>query len=155
MGGKARLAEEDAVHGREHIAPAARGIAFRPHCVGVAGRDVEPEALKFVQPVFRLIAGDDGGIDGADGDTGDPVRLQPGFVEGLVHASLVSAKCAAALQDKPNAVAAFWAGDGGDGFAVALCGKGWRGSGFAQHVHVAGLLGRVCLINKRAREGVI
>jgi hypothetical protein len=58
-----------------------------------------PELIK--APVGR-IARDDAGIDGADRRTNDPVRLDFGFVQGLVDAALIGAKRAATLQHQNN-----------------------------------------------------
>ena len=57
-----------------------------------------PEFLQPRQTVFRRIAGDQAGIDGADRGADDPVRLDAGFVQRLIDAGLIGAKRAAALQ---------------------------------------------------------
>ena len=68
--------------------------------------DAVPEFAQALQPLLRPVAGDDGGIDGADGDAGHPVRLQPGFMQGLIDAGLIGAQRAAALQHQGDAAAA-------------------------------------------------
>src|SRR5579871_3187851 len=62
---------------------------------------------KFPQPrnsLFRGVARDEGGVDGADGDSGNPVRVQLRFAERFVDARLVSAQRAAALQQQCDAL---------------------------------------------------
>jgi hypothetical protein len=61
-----------------------------------------PELAQAVEPVLRRVAGDDGAVDGAYRGADHPVRLQAGFVHGLVHAQLVGAQRAAALQDQDD-----------------------------------------------------
>jgi len=56
--------------------------------------------LQFLHAVLRLVAGDQAGIDGADGGADHPVRPDTRFVQRLVHAGLVGAERAAALQDE-------------------------------------------------------
>ena len=48
-----------------------------------------PELLQAGQTVFRRIARDQAGIDGADRGADDPVRLDAGFVQRLVDAGLI------------------------------------------------------------------
>jgi hypothetical protein len=60
--------------------------------------DAVPEFFQFRQPVFRLVAGDQAGIDGADRCADDPVRFDSGFVQGLINAGLIGAERATALQ---------------------------------------------------------
>ena len=50
-----------------------------------------------------MVAGDEGGVDGADGGADDPVGHQIVFVQRLVHPGLVGAKGAAALQHEHDA----------------------------------------------------
>ena len=57
-----------------------------------------PEFLQARQAVFRRIAGDQAGIDGADRGADDPVRLDAGFVQRLIDAGLIGSQRAAALQ---------------------------------------------------------
>jgi hypothetical protein len=46
------------------------------------------------------IAGDDGRVDGADGDSGHPVRMQLGLRQRFVNTRLVGAERAAALKQQ-------------------------------------------------------
>jgi hypothetical protein len=57
-----------------------------------------PEFAKARQPVQRRVAGDQAGVDGADRGADDPVRLDPGLMQGLIDAGLIGAERAAALQ---------------------------------------------------------
>ena len=50
------------------------------------------------------VAGDDGTIDGADRDAGDPVGMDVGFRQRLVDASLVCPQRTAALQKQGDAL---------------------------------------------------
>jgi len=50
--------------------------------------------------MFWRVAGDDGGVESADGDAGEPIGLISGVFERLERADLVGAKGAAALQDE-------------------------------------------------------
>ncbi len=50
----------------------------------------------------ELVAGDDGGVDGADRGADDPVRLDAGFMHGLIDAALVGAERAAALEHQDH-----------------------------------------------------
>ena len=65
--------------------------------------------------MFRLVAGDDGGVDGTDGDAGHPVGLKSSLVQGLIDASLIGPERAAALQDEADTVDALGAGSGSIG----------------------------------------
>jgi hypothetical protein len=66
-------------------------------CDGPGGHEV-PELAQPVDPVLGRVAGDQRGIDGADRDAGDPVRLQLGLAERGIHAGLVGTERPAALQ---------------------------------------------------------
>jgi hypothetical protein len=57
-----------------------------------------PEFLHTFEALGDRIAGDDGAVDGADGGADHPIRLNPGFMECLIDAGLVSAECAATLK---------------------------------------------------------
>ena len=59
-----------------------------------------PELAQPRHPVLRAVAGDQGGVDRADRDAGDPVGRVPHRREALVHAGLVGAEGAAALEDE-------------------------------------------------------
>ena len=63
-------------------------------------RHAVPEFLQPGQTRCGLIAGDQARVDGADRGADDPVRLDAGFVQGLVDAGLVGAERAAALEDQ-------------------------------------------------------
>ena len=56
-----------------------------------------PECAQLLDPCSRSIAGDDGGIDGADGNAGDPIGVQIGLGQRLIDAGLIGAEGAAAL----------------------------------------------------------
>ena len=59
-----------------------------------------PEFLQPLDALSRLVAGDDRGVDGADRDAGNPVRLEIAMAQRLIGAGLVGAERAAALQDE-------------------------------------------------------
>jgi len=59
-----------------------------------------PEFLQPLDALFALIAGDDRGVDRADRDAGDPVRLEIEMTQRLVGAGLVGAERAATLQNQ-------------------------------------------------------
>ena len=54
-----------------------------------------PRILELRQPVFRLVAGDQAGVDGADRCADDPIWLDFGFMHGLINPGLIGAKRAA------------------------------------------------------------
>src|SRR5690242_5186952 len=60
--------------------------------------DSAPELAQPPQAVLRLVAGDDGAIDGADRGADDPVGLDALFAQGFVDAGLIGAERAAALE---------------------------------------------------------
>jgi hypothetical protein len=57
-----------------------------------------PELAQPVDPMLGRVARDQGRIDRADGDAGDPVRLQLGLAECGIHARLVGAERAPTLE---------------------------------------------------------
>jgi hypothetical protein len=59
-----------------------------------------PELPQPLDTFFRRIAGDQGRVDGADRDAGDPVRMQVRLGQGLVDAGLIRAERTAALQQQ-------------------------------------------------------
>ena len=59
-----------------------------------------PEFLQPLQTIFRLVAGDQAGVDGADRRADDPIRLDAGLMQGLIDARLIGAERAAALEDE-------------------------------------------------------
>ena len=70
---------------------------------GCARCHLRPELAEAVHAGLRRIAGDDGGVDRADGDAGDPVGIDLGLGERGVDAGLVGAERAAALQHQGDA----------------------------------------------------
>ncbi|HTR13698.1 MAG TPA: hypothetical protein VMI72_10730 [Roseiarcus sp.] len=54
--------------------------------------DAAPELAQLCQPVLGLVAGDNGGIDGADGRSDQPVGLDPDLVQRFVNPSLIGAE---------------------------------------------------------------
>ena len=54
------------------------------------------------EPVLRLVAGDDGGVDRADRRSDQPVGLDPGLVQRLVDAGLIGSERPAALEDEDD-----------------------------------------------------
>src|SRR5579871_1351963 len=61
-----------------------------------------PEIPEALDAPLRRIAGDDRGIDRADGDSGDPVREVVRQRERLVDAGLIAAERTAALEDESH-----------------------------------------------------
>src|SRR5258707_297610 len=64
--------------------------------------DRAPEFPQFFNPHFGRIASDQGGIDRADRDAGDPVRFVVRRGKRLVNAGLIASEGAPALQDECN-----------------------------------------------------
>ena len=101
---------------RELIQPAARGFALPQPGPAVAPAVVAGVAHQFpelAQPpdaALGRVAGDDGAVDGADGDAGDPGGGDAGRHQPLVHAGLIGAERAAALQQQRDALEGFGAG---------------------------------------------
>ena len=89
------------------IAGLAENVAVRGERPDFPLRDQVPKGLQLAQAVLGRIAGNDGRIDRADGNAGHPVRLNAGFVHGLIDTGLIGAQRTAALQNKRNAVATF------------------------------------------------
>ena len=83
------IAAPEILHRIDEVQPVRRGYAF-------------PERAQPFDPLFRGIARDQGRIDSADRDAGDPIRLDIGFGERLVDASLIGAQRTPALQDESN-----------------------------------------------------
>ena len=103
---EAGLAQKRAVEGRCRIAHLAENVAVRRVQPDRAVGDAGPESGELFQPVFRFVAGNDGGVDGADRDPRHPVRLDPAFVQGLVDARLIGPQRAPALQHQGAPAAA-------------------------------------------------
>ena len=59
-----------------------------------------PEFAQMLDSPLRRIAGDQGGIDGADRDAGDPVGVEVSLGQGLIDAALIGAERTAALQQE-------------------------------------------------------
>ena len=68
--------------------------------------DALPEGAQPLQAERRWIAGNDRPVDGADRYARQPVRLETGFLQGLVDARLVGSQRAATLQDGRDPAAA-------------------------------------------------
>ncbi len=64
--------------------------------------DPLPEFAQAIKTHGGVIAGDDGGVDGADRGPDDPVRFDLGFVQGLIDAALIGTQSAAALKDQDH-----------------------------------------------------
>ena len=73
-----------------------------PWCVapGRPALDPLPKGVQAWKPLGNLVAGDDRGVDAADRGADDPVRLDAGFVQGLINPALIGAERAAALKDQ-------------------------------------------------------
>ena len=63
---------------------------------------LSPEGAHALQPLSGRIAGDQGGVDRADGGSDHPIGLDAEFLQGLVDAGLVGAQGATALEDKDD-----------------------------------------------------
>ena len=83
----------------------AKDIAIGRVVPDLAIRNAMPELLQRREPLARRIACDDGGVDCADRNARYPIRLDSGLVQCLVHASLVRAQRAAALENQRDAIA--------------------------------------------------
>ena len=90
-GKEPRLAEEDRLRDAAPVEPLAEIAAERcPPAVGPG--DLVPELCELPQSCIRLIADDEGGVDGADGDAGDPFGFIAGLVQRLVGADVIGAE---------------------------------------------------------------
>ena len=92
--------------GARMVAQHAEHVAVRRVGPDLAARDQLPELPQPVQPVFRLVAGDDRGVDGADRHPGEPGRLAAGLGERVINPGLIGAQRAAALQHQSDAIVA-------------------------------------------------
>src|SRR5690606_22445066 len=63
-----------------------------------------PESPELADALGGRIAGDDGRVDGTDGDARHPVGMDAGCGKRLVDAGLVGAEGAAALKDERDAL---------------------------------------------------
>ena len=104
-GEEAGLAQKGAGQGAVHVAALAENVAVRRAQPQRAVGDAGPEFAQPFQPFVDAVAGDDGGIDAADRDPGNPVRLQPRFVQRLVNPRLIGAQGPATLQHQGDALA--------------------------------------------------
>jgi len=68
------------------------------------GRDLLPKGAQFFEPCLGGVAGDQGGVDRADRNSGDPIGMQVRLGQPLIHAGLEGAERAAPLQDQGDAV---------------------------------------------------
>ena len=64
-----------------------------------------PKGMKLSNTPVRRVPGDDGGIDGADGNAGNPIGHDVRFMHGLIDAGLIGTECAAPLQHESDAIA--------------------------------------------------
>ena len=102
-GRHARLEEaRHAAHGGERgaglVENAARIVVGAERPGEQATGDTLPEFAQSRCPTVGRVAGDDGRIDGADGDAGKPSRHVAGVAQGFVGAGLIGAERPAALQ---------------------------------------------------------
>src|SRR5262245_65079880 len=68
------------------------------------GRDLLPEGAQLFEPRLGCVAGDQGRVDGADRNPGNPIGMQVRLGQSLIDAGLEGAERAAALQDQGDAV---------------------------------------------------
>ena len=93
-GGRAQLVEESA----RQVALRSEGVGGDSPVEQRVGGDLLPEGAQLRDPLGRLVSRDDGGVDGADGDAGDPVGIDVGLGERLVDPGLVGPERTSALQ---------------------------------------------------------
>src|SRR5215468_3027594 len=67
-------------------------------------RDLLPKGAQLFEPRLGCVAGDQGRIDRANRNSGDPIGMQICLDESLIHAGLEGAERAAALQYQGDAV---------------------------------------------------
>ena len=98
-------------HGGAHLIGKGAGSLALPKeaddtSVEAHGRrgDYFPEFAQPVDTSFRRIAGDDRGIDCADRNADDPVRMKPSLGQRLINTRLIGAERAAPLQQKRDAI---------------------------------------------------
>src|SRR5262249_50365156 len=89
----------------------AREITLQPEVPERARRveqricgDLLPEAAQLGNALDRRVARNDGGVDGADGNTGDPIWMQVRLGERFIDPSLIGAERAAPLQQQSDAL---------------------------------------------------
>src|SRR6185436_2495335 len=84
------------------VEDAAGEIAVEQRLAGDALGDQLPELAQALDPPLRRVAGNDGAIDRADRDAGDPVRQIAPLRQGLVDAGLIGAERAATLEHETD-----------------------------------------------------
>src|SRR5262249_17944045 len=62
------------------------------------------KGAQLFEPRLGGVAGDQGGVDRADRDSGDPIGMQVRLDQALIHAGLEGTERAAPLQDQGDAV---------------------------------------------------
>jgi hypothetical protein len=60
--------------------------------------------VQLLETIFGRVAGNQGRVDRADGNAGDPIRMQVGLGQRLIHACLEGAERSAALQQQGDAL---------------------------------------------------
>ena len=68
------------------------------------GRDLLPKGAQLFEPRLGCVAGDQGRIDRANRNSGDPIGIQVRLGQSLIHAGLEGAERAASLQYQGDAV---------------------------------------------------
>jgi len=68
------------------------------------GRDLLPKGAQLFEPRLGRVAGDQGRIDRANRNSGDPIGMQVRLGQALIHAGLEGAERAAPLQYQGDAV---------------------------------------------------
>jgi len=68
------------------------------------GRDLLPKSAQLSEPRLGRVAGDQGRIDRANRNSGDPIGMQVRLGQSLIHAGLEGAERAAPLQYQCDAV---------------------------------------------------
>lgn len=66
--------------------------------------DLVPERVQLLEPLLGGVAGNQGRVDRADGNAGDPIRMQIGLDQPLIHARLEGPERSAALQQQSDAL---------------------------------------------------
>ncbi len=95
-----------------------------------------PEGFQLLDAVLGRIAGDDRGIDGADGNPGDPVRPDIVFMQDFEGAGLIGAERPAALEHQDGLVIGKRLGAGSDGRRGTIVGHDGN-SRLLYHVDIA------------------